>query len=134
MGSSYPELPKTLVKAMFLTSEKVDVNASVAFLLASITTCHTFKIEVYHRFPLALGVTFCLAIASDCKFFHITPKFYVYLTTAPGGNKLNNIISQSPLLCPDGDIAHDFDYKDTKRKREKRIFSPVFIRILAQKS
>ena len=80
-------LPRSFVTAMFLTCSEVTINISVALLLTSFTTCHTFQIEVHHRFPLALGVTFCLAIASDCKFFHITPKFYVYLTTAPGGNK-----------------------------------------------
>ena len=72
---------------MFPTFGEVYVNVSVAFPLTSITTYHTFIIEVHHGFPLALWVAFCLAIASDCKFFHITPKFYVYLTTAPGGNK-----------------------------------------------
>lgn len=73
---------------MFLTFGEVCVNVCVAFLLAPVTTCHTFQIEVHHRFTLALWVAFGLAIASDCKFFHITPKFYVYLTTAPGGNKM----------------------------------------------
>ena len=103
---------------MFFTFKEVNINMSVAFLLASITTCHTFKIEVHHRFPLALWVAFCLAIASDCKFFHITPKFYVYLTTAPGGTKLNNILYRSPMLSLDGDQAHDFDYKDIKKSEK----------------
>ena len=70
---------------MFLSCSKVGVNTSIAFLLTPVTTGHTFQIEVHHLFPLALRVAFCLAVASDCKFFHITAKFYVYHTAAPGG-------------------------------------------------
>ena len=55
---------------MFLTCSEITINVSVALLLAAFTTYHAFQIEVHHRFTLALGVTFCLAIASDCKFFH----------------------------------------------------------------
>ena len=35
---------------------------------------------------------------SDSKFFHITPKFYVYLTTAPGGKKWNIVLSWKPIV------------------------------------
>ena len=83
---------------MLHTCGKVSINMGVAITLTSVTTCHTFKIGVHHRFPLALWVALCLAIASDSKFFHITPKFYVYLTTAPGGKKLNNALSRKPIV------------------------------------
>ena len=87
-----------MVKAMLHTCGKVCINMGVAITLTSVTTCHTFKIEVHHRFPLALWVALCLAVASDSKFFHITPKFYVYLTTAPGGKKRNIVLSRKPIV------------------------------------
>ena len=100
MGCTNPKLPKWFIEAMFLSCGKVCVYTSVAFLLASVTTCHAFQIVVHHRFPLALWVAFCLAIASDCKFLHFVPKFYVYLTTAPGGNYLMSQ-QRTPKQCLD---------------------------------
>ena len=56
---------------------------SVAFLFAPLTAHHTFQIIVHHFLTFAFRVGFCLAVASDCKFFHNNAKFYVYHTAAP---------------------------------------------------
>lgn len=60
---------------MVHTSCKVCNDMGVAFLLAPITTGHTFQIVIHHFFSLTLRVAFCLAVASDCKSFHFNDSF-----------------------------------------------------------
>ena len=90
---------------MFFTGSKVCVDVIVAFLFTSFTTGHAFQVIVHHFLPLALRVALCLAVASDCEFFHCFAKFYVYLTAAPGGIKSSLIYfnKRPPRQCPVGD-------------------------------
>ena len=109
---------------MLHTCGKVCINMGVAITLTSVTTCHTFKIEVHHRFPLALWVALCLAIASD-SFSYNTEVLRV-----PHDRTRRQIIEYcfiSKAYRHNGGQAHKFDYKDTKIEREKRTYLPQFI-------
>ena len=89
---------------MHHTCGKVWVDTGVAFLLAPFTTGHAFQVVVHHLFTSALRVGFSVAVASDCKSFHITYSFTCVSRPHQSENKMFKIrkyltVSLRAALC-----------------------------------